>query len=104
MSKYGQGGGRFPQVSGITFVFNLNKEPHHRIDIRLVKIQNEYLNLKKTYRLATNLFMKNVDEVLKECPIAVNPYVCIAFLCNKMFTVLNNNHRFLPKIFRLSSC
>lgn len=31
-----------------------------------------FILFNKTYILATNVFMKNVDEVLKNCPVAVN--------------------------------
>lgn len=69
VSKYGEGGGeltclnnkkiqnwnffsnkikgRFPQVSGIFFAFDPRKPAMKRIDPRIIKIQNEYLDLDK---------------------------------------------------------
>jgi hypothetical protein len=39
--------GRFPQVSGIFFAFDPRKPAMKRIDSRIIKIQNEYLDLDK---------------------------------------------------------
>lgn len=87
--------GRYPQVSGIFYAFDPTKPPNSRIDPRIVKVQDEYLDLErviskalfwgfktelfsnfihylKTYTLATNVFLQTVDETLKTCPIAVS--------------------------------
>ena len=65
--------GRFPQVSGINFAFDPNKPPGKRINSKLVKIGDEYIdmgddedegldnkgNKKKvrTYRMATKSYL-----------------------------------------------
>lgn len=43
VAKFNEGGGRFPQVSGIFFAFDPTKKPGNRIDPRLIKIKNEYM-------------------------------------------------------------
>lgn len=72
VAKHGEGGGRFPQVSDIFFAFDTKKPPNQRVDSRLIKVQNKYLNLNKKYRLATNTFLQNVDPVLKKCTVVVS--------------------------------
>ncbi len=71
VAKYGEGGGRFPQVSAITFAFNPSKQPLKRIDYKSIKVAGEDLDLDRTYALVTNNFMKSVDETLKKCPLMV---------------------------------
>ena len=41
--------GRFPQVAGIQFAFDPSKPSGQRIDPRLIKVQNQYLELDKVY-------------------------------------------------------
>lgn len=43
--------GRFPQVSGIAFVFDAQRPPGERVDARLVQIADEWLNLDQMYTL-----------------------------------------------------
>lgn len=71
VAKYGEGGGRYPQVSGIKFSFDPSKAPLQRVDYKSVKVKGEDLVLDKLYTLVTNNFMKCVDETLKKCPIVV---------------------------------
>lgn len=59
-------------MSGIFFTYDISKPPGNRVESKVVKVQDEYLNLKKIYRLATNTFLKNVDAVLKETPVLVS--------------------------------
>ena len=47
VSQYPKLEGRFPQVSGIKFAFDPRKPGGQRIDPRLIKIQDEYLNYDK---------------------------------------------------------
>ena len=72
LEKYESIGGRFPQVSGIFFTYDISKPPGQRVDSRFVKIQNDYLDLNDKYSLATNVFLKNVDKVLKNCPVKID--------------------------------
>lgn len=71
-SKYELKGGRFPQVSGLFFTYCISNPPGKRVNPEIIKIQDEYLNLEKIYKLATNTFLKNVEPILKEAPIAVS--------------------------------
>ena len=48
------------------------KSPGNRIDPKLIKIDGQYLVEDQMYSLCTNNFMKNVDEILKKCPIKVS--------------------------------
>ena len=66
--------GRFPQVSGINFAFYPNKPPGKRINPKLVKIGDEYIDMgdqdekdldnkgkkkERTYRMATKSYLAN---------------------------------------------
>ncbi|RMZ95270.1 trifunctional nucleotide phosphoesterase -like, partial [Brachionus plicatilis] len=70
LSNYELKGGRFPQVSGLFFTYCIANTPGNRVNSEIIKIQEEYLDMKKIYRVATNTFLKNVEQVLKEAPIA----------------------------------
>jgi 2',3'-cyclic-nucleotide 2'-phosphodiesterase (5'-nucleotidase family) len=48
-------GGRFPQVSGLTFEVDMKEPPGSRI--KAVKVNGQDLDPAKTYKLATNDFM-----------------------------------------------
>merc|ERR1719210_423212 len=74
--------GRFPQVSGINFAFDPNKPPGKRINSKLVKIGDEYIdmgddedegldnkgNKKKvrTYRMATKSYLAHGKVVIDD--------------------------------------
>jgi 5'-nucleotidase len=58
VSLYPELEGRFPQVAGIRFAFDPSKPAGHRIDPRLIMVQEEYLDLNKEYKLATTAFLK----------------------------------------------
>ena len=45
--KYNEGGGRFPQVSGIFFAFDPKKSPGQRIDPKLIKINDKYIDMEQ---------------------------------------------------------
>lgn len=47
VSQYPKLEGRFSQVSGIIFGFDPSKPPGQRVEAGLVKVQDEYLDLKK---------------------------------------------------------
>lgn len=70
--RYEDIGGRYPQVSGIFYGFDPSKPPGERVNKELIKVQNQYLKMTKTYHLATNTFMKNVDDILKKSPVKVS--------------------------------
>lgn len=71
--------GRFPQVSGIRFAFDPTKPPGHRIDPNYIKIGDEYIDLKKHYRLCTKAYLyqgKDGYNCLKECEVLVPEEEC----------------------------
>ncbi|WP_204517855.1 bifunctional metallophosphatase/5'-nucleotidase [Brevibacillus fulvus] len=55
VSQIEQGAGRFPQVSGLSFTFDPKKPVGQRVVE--VKVGGQPLDLKKTYKVATNDFM-----------------------------------------------
>ena len=54
VSKYPDETGRFLQCSGVEFPFDPRKEPGNRVDPRLVKIGNTYLDYNIDYCVAIN--------------------------------------------------
>ncbi len=72
LSKYEDIGGRFPQVSGIFFTYDPSRPPRDRVDKNHVKVQREKLDMKRKYSLATNMFLKSVDSVLKACSVKIS--------------------------------
>ncbi|XP_045472660.1 mannosylglucosyl-3-phosphoglycerate phosphatase isoform X3 [Harmonia axyridis] len=59
VSMYPKLEGRFPQVAGISFAFDPSKPPGQRVDLALVRIGDEYLQLKQDYKLATKSYLHN---------------------------------------------
>lgn len=57
VSGYPKLEGRFPQVSGLSFVFNPNAEPFHRVVPQLVQVADEWLDLKQNYSLCIKSYM-----------------------------------------------
>ena len=57
VSKHGQGEGRWPCVSGITFEFDPRKPPMSRIQASSVHIGLDALNLNQYYTLATKQYL-----------------------------------------------
>lgn len=57
VSAYPKLEGRFPQVSGVSFVFNSTKPPGSRIEPQLVQIADEWLNLDQKYSLCVKSYM-----------------------------------------------
>ncbi|KAJ8302993.1 hypothetical protein KUTeg_019389 [Tegillarca granosa] len=75
VSQYPALEGRFPQVAGMTFGFDPSKPAGKRIEPDLVKIQDEYIDLDKDYKLCTKEYIatgKDGYEVFKKCEIVVN--------------------------------
>lgn len=66
--------GRFPQISGCSFVFDPSKPALHRIDPETIMIGEEPLVLDKFYKLTTKAYLasgKDGYDVLKECETLV---------------------------------
>lgn len=49
--------GRFPQVSGVSFVFDPTKPPYSRIVTELVQVADEWLDVKQNYSLCVKSYM-----------------------------------------------
>lgn len=66
--------GRFPQISGCSFLFDPNKPPLSRINPKDITIGEEPLVLDKFYKLTTKAYLasgKDGYDVLKDCKILV---------------------------------
>jgi 5'-nucleotidase len=75
VSQYPKHEGRFLQVAGVKFAFDPSKEPHKRIDPKLVKVQGEPLNLEQTYTVITKHYLKlgkDGFDALINCPVVVD--------------------------------
>lgn len=57
VSAYPKLEGRFPQVSGISFVFNSTKPPGSRVEPQLVQVADEWLNLDQMYSLCIKSYI-----------------------------------------------
>ena len=74
--------GRFPQVSGINFAFDPNKPPGSRINPKLVKIGDEYVDMddddnkkQRTYRMATKAYLaagKDGYDILAKAKVLID--------------------------------
>ena len=74
VSSYPKLEGRFPQVAGLSFGFDPEKPPYSRVDPLFVRVGDEYLDLKSTYRLATKTYLyQGCDgyDILKEAELLV---------------------------------
>lgn len=49
--------GRFPQVSGISFVFDPKRPPQSRVITELVQVADDWLDVKQTYSLCIKSYM-----------------------------------------------
>ncbi|XP_061189980.1 mannosylglucosyl-3-phosphoglycerate phosphatase-like [Saccostrea echinata] len=79
VSAYPKLEGRFPQVAGITFGFNPSKPKGQRVDPELVKVQGQFIDLKKKYKLCTKEYLsegKDGYDVFKNCPVLVTSEQC----------------------------
>ncbi|XP_037078081.1 snake venom 5'-nucleotidase-like isoform X2 [Pollicipes pollicipes] len=57
VSMYPRLVGRFPQVAGLSFVFDPDKEPGQRVDARYVKVGDVFVQPGHLYKLATKEYM-----------------------------------------------
>lgn len=73
--KYPKLEGRFPQVAGLSFGFDPEAEPGHRVDSRFVRIGDQYLELDQKYSLATKQYLHSGCDgyvVLKNSPVLID--------------------------------
>ncbi|CRL06860.1 CLUMA_CG019615, isoform A [Clunio marinus] len=79
VSAYPKLEGRFPQVAGITFTFNPEKPPGSRVEPRLVRIGDEWLDFSETYTLSVKAYMHGGCDgytMFKNCPIVMDEDAC----------------------------
>ncbi|CAG0896917.1 unnamed protein product [Cyprideis torosa] len=75
VSKYPALEGRFPQVSGISFVFDPQKSPGHRVIRHLTRVGDEFVRETELYTLTTKEYLakgKDGYDCLEECPVLVD--------------------------------
>lgn len=75
VSQYPKLEGRFPQVSGISFAFDPKKPSGQRVEEQFVRIGDEYLDRKRTYRMATKAYLadgKDGYDCLADAPKLVD--------------------------------
>ncbi|WP_172296662.1 bifunctional UDP-sugar hydrolase/5'-nucleotidase [Pseudoruegeria sp. HB172150] len=72
VSEVEEGGGRFPQVAGMSFTFDLSKEPGSRVSD--VMVGGEPLDPAKTYGAVSNNFVRNGGDGYKMFVDAMNAY------------------------------
>lgn len=85
VSQYPRLDGRFPQVSGVSFMFDPEKPPGERIDPKNIKVGFETLDLNQTYFVATKKYCalgRDGYEALKKCEIMTDeentPELCVS--------------------------
>ncbi|KAK4310995.1 hypothetical protein Pmani_017489 [Petrolisthes manimaculis] len=79
VSQYPKLEGRFPQIAGLTFVFDPSAPAGSRVASDLVKVGDEYLNLEAKYRLVTKAYMRHGRDgytMLVDCPILQDEEQC----------------------------
>jgi len=95
VSKYPALEGRFPQVAGISFAFSPENPAGHRVDKLLAKIQGEYIDLQKLYRLTTVSYISQGKEgydVFKKGKIMVDEEdgPCLNAIVQNHFIAVND--------------
>jgi 5'-nucleotidase len=79
VSAYPKLEGRFPQVSGVSFTFNPDRPPGTRVEARLVRIGDEWLDLNEKYTLCLKAYMHGGCDgyvMFKNCPIIMDEDAC----------------------------
>lgn len=79
VSAYPKLEGRFPQCSGISFTFNPDRPIGTRVESRLVRIGDEWLDLEEKYTLCVKAYMHSGCDgytMFKKCPIIMDEDSC----------------------------
>lgn len=79
VSAYPKLEGRFPQVSGINFTFDPTKPPGKRVEPKLVRVADEWLNMEQNYTLCIKSYMFGGCDgytMFKKCKILVSFTFC----------------------------
>ncbi|XP_067937210.1 mannosylglucosyl-3-phosphoglycerate phosphatase-like [Watersipora subatra] len=76
VSMYPELAGRFPQVSGVQFQVDPQREPGERIDAQTVLVKGRPLQYDKIYRVCVKEYIasgKDGYDILRSCPHIVSP-------------------------------
>lgn len=79
VSQYPKLEGRFPQVSGVSFAFDPDREPFDRIDWHDIRVRGQQIDLSREYKLITKAFLSEGRDgytVLKSCPVLADEDQC----------------------------
>lgn len=79
VSSYPKLEGRFPQVAGISFTFNPDRPVKTRVESRLVRIGDEWLDLNEKYALCVKAYMHGGCDgytMFKNCPVLMDEDSC----------------------------
>lgn len=79
VSAYPKLEGRFPQVSGISFTFDPQRPAGSRVEQRLVRIGDEWLDLTETYAVCVKAYMYGGCDgytMFKKCPVLMDEDSC----------------------------
>lgn len=79
MSAYPKLEGRFPQVAGISFTFNPERPPGNRVEPRLVRIGDEWLDMNETYALCVKAYIYlgcDGYTMFKNCKVLMDEDAC----------------------------
>lgn len=79
VSSYPKLEGRFPQVSGISFTFNPDHPSGKRVEPKLVRIGDEWLDFEEKYAVCIKAYMHGGCDgysMFKNCPILMDEDSC----------------------------
>ncbi|GMI18964.1 hypothetical protein TeGR_g4904 [Tetraparma gracilis] len=75
VSQYPRLEGRFPQVSGVSFVFDAELEPGARVDFGSIKVKGEKVGKGDKFKVVTKAYLakgKDGYDVFKDCPVLLD--------------------------------
>jgi len=96
VSQFPKLDGRFPQVAGIVFFFDPSQPSGERIKAESIKIQNQTIDLKQEYIVATKVFLANGRDgyiMFKNCN-----YVIDEESGPTLFTIVENHFKAIEQI------
>lgn len=79
VSSYPKLEGRFPQVAGISFAFNPDRPPGTRVEPKLVRIGDEWLDFTEKYALGVKAYVYGGCDgytMFKSCPVLMDEDSC----------------------------
>lgn len=75
VSTYPKLEGRFPQIAGMSFVFDPTKKAGERVEPKLIRLGDEWLNLEQTYTLCVKSYIYGGCDgynMFKECRVLMD--------------------------------